>query len=181
MRLAILLVFVAVPLLEIALLIKLGAVIGFWTTLAIVIGTAVVGTSIMHRQGLQALMNAQNSLAEGKVPLESVVDGAFLLIAGAFLLTPGLITDSVGFLFLIPPFRRGLARWGFNRFIKGGGSIHEKASRTSARRQTSQADFRGPRGPGGTPRSPGGKTFDSGPVIDGEFERLDEPPAKNRR
>lgn len=177
MRLALLLVFVAVPLLEIALLIKLGGAIGFWTTLAIVIGTAIVGTSIMHRQGLQAMIKAQDSLAEGKLPLESVVDGAFLLMSGAFLLTPGLITDTIGFLFLIPPLRQFLARWGYNRFFARAGK--QRAPGYGAQ----QEDYGRPAGPDrGSGLGPDdGRDFGSGPVIDGEFQRLDDPPPKSRR
>ena len=170
MRLALLLVFIAVPLLEIALLIKVGEQLGLWTTLAIVIGTAIVGTSIMHRQGLQALTKAQNSLAGGKIPLDSVVDGAFLLAAGLFLLTPGLLTDSVGFLFLVPPFRRWAARWGFRKIVTTG-----KA------RSGEFADMGGSPDDPPRQRSPDRGQAADGGVIDGDFERLDETTIDPRR
>ena len=166
MLLAIMLVFVAVPILEIALLIKVGNLIDFWPTLALVIATAVIGTAIMQRQGLKALLNAQNSMSKGELPLEPVIDGAFLLVAGAFLLTPGLITDSIGFLFLVPPFRRWFARWGFNRLMQRG-SVRASVF-------TSGSDD-GPQPHAGR-RNPGDQGSGHGTVIEGEFERLDDKP-----
>ena len=174
MLLALMLVFVAVPILEIALLIKVGNLIDFWPTLALVIATAVIGTAIMQRQGLKALMNAQNSMNKGEIPVESVVDGAFLLVAGAFLLTPGLITDSIGFLFLVPPFRRWFARWGFKRFMHRGAvrasvfTSEWEAGQTPDPRQQGSTRHGGSRG--------GSSTDGDGPIIDGEFERLDDKP-----
>ena len=173
------LVFIAVPLLEIALLIKVGTIIDFWPTLTLVIMTAVIGTAIMQRQGLKALMKAQSSMSRGQLPVEPVIDGAFLLVAGAFLLTPGLITDSIGFLFLIPPFRRWFARWAFRRFMKGG-----KARATVFTQSWEEK----PVGGSGTARDENAshryspdRDDESSTVIDGEFERLDEKPVKPRR
>lgn len=108
MRIALLLVFIAVPLLEIALLIKAGESFGFWPTLLIVIATAFLGTVMLRWQGLSVMMRARQTLRDGNIPIESVADGVFLLLAGAFLLTPGLLTDGVGFAFLVPSVRRWL-------------------------------------------------------------------------
>ena len=189
MRLAILLVFVAMPLLEIALLVKLGEVIHFWPTLAIVIGTAIIGTTIMRQQGLKALMNAQRSMAEGKLPVDSVIDGSFLLIAGAFLLTPGLITDTIGFIFLVPPFRRQLARWGFKKFTEGGDGISATLWQGSTDGAAEDRQFGDARGGGKTADSPeerrsqpqadNKKSFEEGPIIEGDFHRLDDKPPEN--
>lgn len=108
MPIALLLVFIAVPLLEIALLIKAGDSFGFWPTLSIVIFTAILGTVMLRWQGMSVMMRAQQTLREGRMPVESVADGVFLLLAGAFLLTPGLLTDGIGFAFLVPQVRRWL-------------------------------------------------------------------------
>jgi len=173
MLLALMLVFVAVPLLEIALLIKIGTIIDFWPTLGLVIGTAVIGTAIMRHQGLSALMKAQSSMSEGQLPVEPVIDGAFLLVAGAFLLTPGLITDSIGFLFLVPPFRRWFARWAYNKFVKAG-----KARATVFTQSWEDSSVhRDPTDQGSSGKHDNNQTT----VIEGEFERLDDKPVKPRR
>lgn len=109
-RIVLLLVFIAVPLLEIALLIKAGSSFGFWPTIAIVIFTAFLGTFMLRWQGLSVMARANEALRAGRMPVESVADGVFLLLAGAFLLTPGLLTDGVGFAFLVPQVRRWLGK-----------------------------------------------------------------------
>ncbi|MEC9368445.1 MAG: FxsA family protein [Pseudomonadota bacterium] len=101
--------FVAVPLAEILLLIEIGKQVGLLPTVALVLSTAVVGVALLKRQGLAVLAQARASLDRGEMPMDSVVDGACLLVAGAFLLTPGLITDTAGFLLLVPTVRRWLA------------------------------------------------------------------------
>ena len=108
MPIAVLLVFIAVPLLEIALLIKAGDSFGFWPTLSIVIFTAILGTVMLRWQGMAVMSRAEQTLREGGMPVESVADGVFLLLAGAFLLTPGLLTDGIGFALLVPQIRRWL-------------------------------------------------------------------------
>ena len=120
MRLLPFLLFILVPLAELAILIKLGEVIGIAATIALVIATAVIGVSLLKRQGLAAISRARTTVEAGEFPVESVVDGACLLVAGAFLLTPGLLTDTVGFSLLIPQVRRGMARWLFNKLIASG-------------------------------------------------------------
>ncbi|MEO0800148.1 MAG: FxsA family protein [Pseudomonadota bacterium] len=109
MRFGLLLMFIAVPLAELALLIKLGGWIGIWPTLAIILLTAVVGTALLRQQGLNTLAKVGQSVNAGKAPVVPVVEGVLLLISGAFLLTPGVITDLVGGLMLIAPLRGRLA------------------------------------------------------------------------
>ncbi len=120
MKFFILLLFIAVPLAEIALFIKVGEIIGIGATVALVILTAVIGVALLKRQGLAAMARAQESVDAGELPVDSVIDGVCLLVAGAFLLTPGLITDTAGFLLMVPGFRRGLARWVFARIRESG-------------------------------------------------------------
>ena len=114
------LIFVAVPLLELALLIKVGQSIGFWSTMAIIVGTAALGVAVMRSHGLKAMQRAQASLAEGKPPVQSVVDGTFVLFAGLLLISPGLITDLAGLLLLIPPVRRLVGNWSMSRLLASG-------------------------------------------------------------
>ncbi len=98
--------FIAVPLIEIALFIQVGGVIGLWPTLLIVVLTAVVGTGILRMQGALALANLRQSFSELEDPSEPLAHGAMILFAGALLLTPGFFTDAVGFALLIPPVRQ---------------------------------------------------------------------------
>jgi UPF0716 protein FxsA len=100
-----LLAFIAVPLIEIGLFIRVGDYIGLWPTLIIVLLTAVVGTSLVRSQGIQALAKLQNSFLTMQNPVEPLAHGAMILFAGALLLTPGFFTDFVGILLLVPQFR----------------------------------------------------------------------------
>ena len=124
--------FIAVPILEIAVLIKAGAVIGIGPTLACVIATAVIGTILIRIQGFVVLGEARQKLARDEVPVDSAIHGLFLLIAGMLLLTPGFITDFIGFILLIAPVRLSLARWLWRRFSASGrGTIIVSAGRRS--------------------------------------------------
>jgi UPF0716 protein FxsA len=100
-----LLLLIAVPLAEIGLLIQLGEVIGLWPTLLAIVLTAVIGIWLLRRQGFNTLMRAQASMEAGRLPLSEIFDAVCLLLAGALLLTPGFITDSLGGLLLLPPAR----------------------------------------------------------------------------
>lgn len=99
---------VAVPILEIALFIQVGGWLGLLPTILIVILTALVGTILLRTQGLQTLANLQSSVSTGRNPMDPIAHGAFILIAGVLLLTPGFFTDGLGLLFLIPTVRRFL-------------------------------------------------------------------------
>jgi UPF0716 protein FxsA len=109
MALILFLLFLLTPLLEIAIFIQVGSLIGLWPTLAVVVITAVLGAALWRAQGLSTWARARASLNRGELPVREVTDGAFLLVAGALLLTPGLFTDTIGFLLLVPPVRRVLA------------------------------------------------------------------------
>lgn len=99
------LLFTTITLLELSLLIPLGQAIGLPATIAIVIVTAVVGATLAKRQGITIWNRIQKELGSGKLPRDSLLDGLAVLIAGAFFLTPGVLTDAVGILLLIPPVR----------------------------------------------------------------------------
>jgi len=151
-------ILVAVPIGEIALLMKVSGIIGFWETFAVVILTALVGTMLLRQQGLATLKKAQASLEENRFPVDEVFDGLCLLVAGALLLTPGFVTDAVGLALFLPPFRA---------VLKAG------LARALAARGEFQVHGTGPRdGPfaDGGPR-PGDEP---GPVIDGDFEDITE-------
>jgi len=109
------LIFVAVPIIEIALFIQVGGVLGLFPTLAIVILTALAGTMLMRRQGLATLARLQQSLESAGNPAGHLAHGALILVAGVLLLTPGFFTDALGLAFLVPQVRTALVRWGAAR------------------------------------------------------------------
>lgn len=118
MPLLLIIIFVGVPILEIAVFIKAGNLFGLWPTLAAVVVTAVVGAALLRAQGLAVIGRARRQLDQGQIPIAEVLTGVCLLVGGALLLTPGFITDSIGFLLLIPPVRRVLGRWALNALLR---------------------------------------------------------------
>lgn len=105
------LLFIGVPLLEVALLVKLGTVIGFWETIALQVFTGFAGAALARWQGFMVWMRIQESLDRGEVPAGDAIDGLLILAAGLTMLTPGLITDATGFLLLFPPTRAAFKRF----------------------------------------------------------------------
>lgn len=97
--------FVAIPIIEIALFIQIGGSIGLFPTLLIVIATAALGTWLVRSQGLAVLSSLKNQLENFQNPTQQLAHGAMVLFAGALLLTPGFFTDGFGFLLLVPRFR----------------------------------------------------------------------------
>jgi UPF0716 protein FxsA len=100
-----LLLFIGIPLLDMATIVMLGRVIGLWGTLAFVIGCGVVGTALARSQGAHVWGAIQRDLAEGRPPSYGLLDGLMVLIAGVLLITPGFLTDIAGLLLLLPPVR----------------------------------------------------------------------------
>lgn len=154
MGLLIFLALVGVPIIEIAVFIKVGAWLGVAPTVAVIFLTALLGTALLRHQGFAVLMRVRESLAAGRFPVDEAFDGLCLLVAGVLLLTPGFVTDAIGLLLFVPPVRvlvrRAAAGW-----LLSSGRV---------------ATW--PGGPGAPP--PGGPT-----VIDGEYEEIDgrrQPP-----
>lgn len=96
------LLFVALPIIEIAILVNVGEVIGGWNTIAIVIITAFAGAHLVRQQGLSTLTQAQNKMQSGQIPGQEMAEGLLLVISGVLLVTPGFVTDAIGFLFCLP-------------------------------------------------------------------------------
>jgi|TARA_R110000787_G_scaffold27835_9_gene76576 UPF0716 protein FxsA len=144
-----LLAFIAIPLIEIALFIQVGGLIGLWPTLLIVLGTAVLGSWLVRTQGAAELGRLRQSFSTLQDPAEPLANGAMILFAGALLLTPGFFTDACGFALLVP----GVRARAF-RAIK-------------SRVRFAQFEM----GPQDQPRSRSQEPDDR--VIDGEFEAVD--------
>lgn len=143
-----LLLFLVVPLAEIYLLIQAGGAIGALNTVALVVLTAVVGAWLLRWQGLATLRRVQQSLERGELPETALIEGVLLLLAGALLLTPGFLTDAVGFALLVPNARVALAHAVLERGV-----------------------LRASAPPGSPPEGSRGE----GRVIEGEVERDDDP------
>lgn len=105
MRAVLFVVFVAIPLLELAIIIQVGQLIGVGGTILSLLAISLVGAALVKREGLRAATRFREATAAGRWPGAEVVDGALLLLAGALLLTPGYFTDAVGLLLLLPPSR----------------------------------------------------------------------------
>lgn len=136
--------FLMVPLIEIALFIQLGGLIGLWPTLAIVVLTAVIGTYMVRQQGRSAIANLQTSFSKLDNPSEPLAHGAMILISGALLLTPGFFTDGVGFALLLPPVRQAVIAWARKRVtvtkFEMGGQMHQRPPHEEPRPQGKPAD-----------------------------------------
>ena len=147
---------IIVPILEIYLLFQVGGIIGAGWTILIVIGTAILGASLLRQQGLATWTRLNQSMAQGQLPPTILIEGIFLLLSGAFLLTPGFFTDAIGFLFLMPPVRKFLAASLLSRGVFMATSTHTAYSSQSGSSQSRP-------------------TQDSlQDVIEGEYERKDD-------
>lgn len=100
--------FVVIPVVEIAIFVALGGLIGFWWTMGGVVLTAILGSYLLRRQGMSVLFSIQNKLNAGSFPAQEIVDGVMLAVAGALLLTPGFFTDAIGFSLFVPQVRHVL-------------------------------------------------------------------------
>ena len=104
-----LLLFVFLPMIELYLLIMLGARIGPMPTIGLIVLTGVIGATLARQQGLSTLAKIQNELKQGRAPTQELVEGAMIVVGGLVLLTPGILTDIFGFAMMVPGFRRSLA------------------------------------------------------------------------
>ena len=109
--LKLLLAFTIIPIIEIYLLIEIGSIFGVLTAITLVILTGSLGAFMARMQGLQTLFRIQESLREGRMPSGELLDALLIVIAGLVLLTPGFLTDSAGFLLLIPATRNSIKYW----------------------------------------------------------------------
>ena len=112
-----LLLFTAIPLVELALLVEIGRLVGLATTVGMVLVTGVLGAWLARGQGVRVLARLQADLQSGRVPTDALLEGLMILIAGAVLLTPGLLTDLLGFALLSPVCRRLVQRT-VTRYLK---------------------------------------------------------------
>jgi UPF0716 protein FxsA len=105
------LVFTLVPLTEFIIFIKLADVVSLPVTIAIIIGTGILGAWLTKAQGFKTFISYQKAISEGRIPHREAIDGLLILLAGAVLLTPGFLTDAVGFALLVPPVREKVRKY----------------------------------------------------------------------
>ncbi|MGB2782958.1 MAG: FxsA family protein [Atribacterota bacterium] len=113
-----LMLFIIVPVTELYLLIEVGKKIGTLTTISIIIFTGILGAYLVKHQGFMILRKIQNDLNEGTIPEDSLIQGVIILAGGILLLTPGFVTDIVGFIFLIPTSRNVVKKY-LLKWLKG--------------------------------------------------------------
>lgn len=130
--------FVAIPLIELVLLVWIGRRMGLVPTVLLVVATGVLGATLARRQGLTALRDFRTALDSGQLPHRELVGGVLILVAGAVLLTPGLLTDVAGFLLLVPAVRRRVR----DRVVKAIGRRWQTPVRWTPREGAMEADYR---------------------------------------
>jgi len=165
------LLFIVVPVIEIAVLIQVGELIGTWPTVSIVIISAWLGAKYVRQQGLATMQSVQTKMAQGEMPSNEIVTGFMLLVAGILLVTPGFVTDAIGLSLLVPQLRIFLASI-VQRHMKlninsasytasnSGGNVYEHEEFT----QDNHGDFKQKAKP---------ISHHQGETIEGEFQRKD--------
>ena len=148
--------FVTVPIIEIALFIQIGGEIGLLSTLGIVIATALLGTYLVRKQGLNALSQLKNNVETLENPIAPLAHGIMILLAGALLLTPGFFTDAVGFSLLVPNIRIWLFERVKQRILHSQNGFSFTHARTGGAKHSSQ----------------NGERQASGTTIEGVYEEL---------
>nr|WP_279545420.1 FxsA family protein [Pseudoteredinibacter isoporae] len=143
--------FIIMPVLELWLLIQVGGQIGALNTIALVFLTAILGTWLLRQQGLRTLLQAREKMASGQMPAKEMAEGLCLAVGGALLLTPGFITDAIGFACLIPGLRSAII----------AGVIKNMHVQTVHSQSFHGHSFH---------QGPGGRAGQSGDVIEGEWE-----------
>ena len=119
MLLKLLAAFILIPLIELFLLLQLSTATSVWTTILIVVFTGILGSWLARREGVMAWFRFQEALGHGRVPSQEIQDGLMIVFAAALLLTPGLLTDAVGFTLLVAPGRAFMRKHVLSRFFKG--------------------------------------------------------------
>jgi len=154
--------FIIIPLVELYVIIAVGEHIGAFWTVILVLLTAVIGVNLLRIQGMSTLMRAQRNMAQGAIPAMEMIEGIALAVAGVLLITPGFITDSIGFLLLIPASRQAIIR-----YIMARSTVHTSFGAQSTQWRSGQP----PQEP--APKSPDGKRPRVGRTIEGEYRRED--------
>ncbi|MGY8872814.1 MAG: FxsA family protein [Pseudomonadales bacterium] len=159
------LLFILIPIVEITVLINVGQAIGTWYTVGLVLLSAFIGVNMLRYQGLSTLARAQQRISSGEMPAQEMVEGLVLAVGGALLITPGFVTDFIGFCCLIPVTRQAFVKGLMKRFKVVSMSKQQPFGQDDAFDE-SKFDQKPPfKDPSKPPRQ--------GDIIDGEFRRDD--------
>lgn len=109
---------ILVPIIELAVIIQIGSMIGLWWTIALLIGDSLLGAWLLMREGSRSWLRFRQAISDGKIPAQETADGGLIISGGALLLTPGFLTDFVGLLLLFKPTRDRIRCWALPRLIK---------------------------------------------------------------
>ena len=164
------LLFILIPIIEITVLINVGQAIGTWYTVGLVLLSAFIGVNMLRYQGLSTLARAQQRISSGEMPAQEMVEGLVLAVGGALLITPGFVTDIIGFCCLIPATRQAFVKVLMTRFKVVSMSKQQSFEETTVFDESTfsestfekKSSFKAPPKP---PRQ--------GDIIDGEFRRDD--------
>jgi len=164
--------FIIIPIIEITVIMQVGALLGVWPTVAIVILSAWLGAKFVRQQGLATLQSVQTKMAQGEMPSGEIVTGLMLLVSGVLLVTPGFVTDIFGLSLLIPSVRIAIANQ-VQKHIKvnqfaGGASFQHGDSGNVYQHENTSSSFTSPKGSSNEPIS-----HHQGDTLEGEFQRKD--------
>jgi UPF0716 protein FxsA len=106
-----LIIFIVVPLVELYFMLQVGEVVGAFSTVLLVVFTAIAGGLLVRQQGFSTMLRMRETAARGETPALEMIEGSILLLSGIMLLLPGFITDALGFLLLVPPLRKAFILW----------------------------------------------------------------------
>lgn len=138
-----LVLFVVVPLAELYMLLWVSRLIGFWPTVAITLVTGIIGGSLAKREGLKVWRQWNDAVSQLRIPETGIVEGVLVLVGGVLLVTPGVLTDMIGFLLLFPASRRPLGRWLKSR-VKVASAGSATFGHAAARRPSGSSSGRTP-------------------------------------
>jgi UPF0716 protein FxsA len=137
---SIFLLVLIIPFVEIYLLLKVGGIIGAFPTIFLVVFTAVLGAWLLKQQGFATFQRLRTNLEQGKIPAYEMIEGPIILVGGALLLTPGFITDVLGFACLIPQLRRKIAQYIIENYLVQAGGAFQPGK--SADKDPLEGEFR---------------------------------------
>ncbi|KZY35329.1 MULTISPECIES: FxsA family protein [unclassified Oleiphilus] len=169
------LLFLIVPIIEMLVLIEVGSFIGVFYTVLLVLLTAVIGVTLLKKQGLSTFIRANQKMQSGQMPVSEIGEGMMLAIAGALLLTPGFVTDTIGFILLTPGFRASFAKMIAKNLVQNSSQSGFYSQTTY--RQSSQAEEQPVKDPFSAQEFPQ-RTVPPEEIAEGEFQEIKQEKEK---
>lgn len=155
--------FLIIPIIEVYLLIEVGGIIGAGWTILLIITTAIIGVNLLRQQGISTLTRANQAMSQGQIPAMEMLEGLFLAVGGALLITPGFFTDALGFICLLPFTRRGIIRLMMRNGLGMVSQMHRQGSGYQSQSYSSGDTSKGSSASQG-----------QGDTIEGEYRREDD-------